>query len=51
LVALAPDAILATGNSTVRPLLRLTRTMPIVFPLAADPVASGLVEGLARQVE
>jgi putative ABC transport system substrate-binding protein len=48
LVALAPDAILATGNSTVGPLLRLTRTVPIVFPLATDPVASGLVESLAR---
>src|SRR5262249_2782120 len=48
LVALAPDVILATGNSTVRPLLRLTRTVPIVFPLAADPVASGPVESLAR---
>src|SRR5262245_30135833 len=48
LLALAPDAILATGNSTVRPLLRLTRTVPVVFPLAADPVAAGLVERLAR---
>jgi len=48
LLALAPDVILATGNSTVRPLLRLTRTVPIVFPLAVDPVASGLVESLAR---
>src|SRR5262249_15036501 len=48
LLALAPDVILAAGNSTVRPLLRLTRTVPIVFPLAADPVASGLVESLAR---
>jgi putative tryptophan/tyrosine transport system substrate-binding protein len=48
LVALAPDVILATGNSTVGPLLRLTRTVPIVFPLATDPVASGLVESLAR---
>jgi len=48
LVALAPDAIVATGNSTVRPLLRLTHAVPIVFPLAADPVASGLVESLAR---
>jgi len=48
LVALVPDAILATGNSTVRPLLRLTRTVPVVFPLAADPVAAGLVESLAR---
>src|SRR5262245_64461818 len=44
LVALAPDVILATGTSTVGPLLRLTHTVPIVFPLAADPVAAGLVE-------
>jgi putative tryptophan/tyrosine transport system substrate-binding protein len=48
LLALAPDVILAVGNSTVRPLLRLTRTVPIVFPLASDPVAAGLVESLAR---
>src|SRR5262249_18279813 len=48
LVALAPDVILAAGTSTVGPLLRLTRTVPIVFPLAADPVAAGLVESLAR---
>src|SRR3989442_15524524 len=48
LVALAPDVILASGTSTVGPLLRLTRTVPIVFPLAADPVAAGLVESLAR---
>src|SRR5262249_7847423 len=48
LVALQPDVILATGTSTVGPLLRLTRTVPIVFPVAADPVAAGLVESLAR---
>ena len=48
LVALAPDVILAAGTSTVGPLLRLTRTVPIVFPLAADPVAAGLVQSLAR---
>jgi len=47
-VALAPDAIVATGNSTVGPLLRLTRTVPIVFPGASDPVAFGLVESLAQ---
>src|SRR5262249_28505835 len=39
LVALAPDAIVATGISTVGPLLQLTRTIPIVFPAASDPVA------------
>jgi ABC-type uncharacterized transport system substrate-binding protein len=48
LVALAPDAIVATGISTVGPLLQLTRTVPIVFPSASDPVAAGLVERLAR---
>ena len=48
LVALAPDVILAVGTSTVGPLLQLTRTVPIIFPLGADPVAAGLVESLAR---
>jgi putative tryptophan/tyrosine transport system substrate-binding protein len=48
LVALAPDVIFAAGTSTVGPLLRLTRTVPIVFPVASDPVAAGLVESLAR---
>src|SRR5262249_22617863 len=44
LVALAPDVILAYGTSTVRPLLQATRTVPIVFPVAGDPVGGGLVE-------
>jgi putative ABC transport system substrate-binding protein len=48
LVALTPDVILANGNSTVGPLLRLTRTIPIVFPNCGDPVATGVVESLAR---
>ena len=48
LVALAPDVILAHGASTVRPLLQATRTVPIVFPIVADPVAAGFVDSLAR---
>jgi ABC-type uncharacterized transport system substrate-binding protein len=32
LAALGPDVILATGTSTVGPLLQATRTVPIVFP-------------------
>jgi putative tryptophan/tyrosine transport system substrate-binding protein len=48
LVALAPDAILAFGASTVGPLLQETRTVPIVFPVVGDPVAAGFVESLAR---
>jgi ABC-type uncharacterized transport system substrate-binding protein len=48
LVALAPDVILAHGASTVGPLLQATRTVPIVFPAAVDPVAAGFVDSLAR---
>jgi putative tryptophan/tyrosine transport system substrate-binding protein len=48
LVALAPDVILAHGTSTVRPLLQATRTVPIVFPIAGDPVGAGFVDNLAR---
>src|SRR5262245_37886003 len=40
LAALAPDVILAHGASAVGPLLQATRTVPIVFPIAADPVGS-----------
>jgi hypothetical protein len=48
LVALAPDVILATGDSTVPPLQQATHTIPIVFPLAGDPVGAGFVDSLAR---
>jgi putative ABC transport system substrate-binding protein len=48
LVALAPDVILASGTSTVAPLLRATRTVPIVFANVVDPVGAGFVASLAR---
>jgi putative ABC transport system substrate-binding protein len=48
LAALAPDIIFAHGASTVGPLLQVTRTVPIVFPVAADPVAAGYVDSLSR---
>jgi putative tryptophan/tyrosine transport system substrate-binding protein len=48
LAALAPDVILAHGASTVGPLLQATRTVPIVFPVAVDPVGAGFVDSLAR---
>ncbi|HXX09547.1 MAG TPA: ABC transporter substrate-binding protein [Pseudolabrys sp.] len=48
LVTLAPDVILAPGTTTVGPLMRATRTVPIVFPIIADPVAGGFVESLAH---
>src|SRR5258705_12961437 len=41
LVALPPDVILASGTSTVGPLLQATRTVPIVFPIVGDPVGAG----------
>src|SRR5262245_33722199 len=44
LVALAPDVILASGTSTVGPLLQATRTVPIVFPVIGDPVGAGFVD-------
>ena len=48
MAALAPDVILAHGASTVGPLLQATRTVPIVFPVVADPVGAGFVDSLAR---
>jgi putative ABC transport system substrate-binding protein len=48
LAALAPDVILAHGNGTVVILQQATRTVPIVFPVAGDPVAGGIVDNLAR---
>jgi ABC-type uncharacterized transport system substrate-binding protein len=48
LVALAPDVILAHGNSAVEALRQTTRSVPIVFPVVADPVGAGLVDSLAR---
>src|SRR3954468_22302151 len=48
LAALAPDVIVAHGTTTVGPLLQATRTVPIVFPVVADPVGAGFVDSLAR---
>jgi putative ABC transport system substrate-binding protein len=48
LAELAPDVILATGDSTVPALLQATHTIPVVFPLASDPVGGGYIDSLAR---
>jgi putative ABC transport system substrate-binding protein len=48
LIALAPDVILAAGASTAGPILQMTRTVPVVFPTAVDPVGAGFVDSLAR---
>ena len=48
LAALPPDVILAHGSGAVGALLQATRTVPIVFPIAGDPVGAGIVDSLAR---
>ena len=48
LVALGPDVVVAFGSNAVPPLQQVTRTIPIVFALVADPVGAGYVESLAR---
>jgi putative ABC transport system substrate-binding protein len=48
LVALAPDVILTSGAAAVGAMLQVTRTVPIVFPIAVDPVGAGFVDSLAR---
>jgi putative ABC transport system substrate-binding protein len=48
LVARGPDVILAHGASTIRPLQQATRSIPIVFPILADPVGAGIVHSLRR---
>src|SRR5262245_13532047 len=49
LVALAPDVLVAgTGTPTLAPLLEATRSVPIVFAIAIDPVGAGFVASLSR---
>ncbi len=48
LVALKVDVIMAPNTVGVLAARQATKTIPIVFAVAADPVASGLVTSLAR---
>jgi putative ABC transport system substrate-binding protein len=48
LVASGPDVILSVGSATVGPLLRATRSVPIVFASVVDPVGAGFVDSLSR---
>ena len=47
-LALAPDAVVVSGNDPMGALLQVTRTVPIVFAQVADPVGSGFVKTMAR---
>jgi putative ABC transport system substrate-binding protein len=51
LVGLGPDVVLGAGTPIAVALKKQTRTIPIVFALVGDPVASGLVVSLARPGE
>src|SRR5215470_12027977 len=48
LVDLRPDVILSHTTAVTEALARETRTIPIVFVIVTDPVASGFVASLAR---
>ena len=47
LVALHPDVIMGMAPPSVIALLRVTRTIPIVFAAVTDPVGMGIVQNLA----
>jgi len=48
LVALAPNALFASGTLSVSALQRGSRSTPIVFANVTDPVGAGFVNSLAR---
>jgi len=48
LIALEPDVIVAAGSQSGAALLRVTRTVPIVFAGVIDPVGAGFVTSMAR---
>jgi putative ABC transport system substrate-binding protein len=48
IIALRPEVILAYGGSVLEPLLKLSRSVPIVFTEVVDPIAAGFIESLAR---
>jgi putative ABC transport system substrate-binding protein len=48
LVALQPDVILSNNTLVTAALQRESRTIPIVFAIAADPIGSGFVASLPR---
>ena len=48
LVALNPDVVLAAAGPTMPALLQASRTVPVVFAQAIDPVGAGFVDSLSR---
>src|SRR5205823_11557090 len=48
LVASRPDVIVAMGASDAKPLVAITRAIPIVLVTAANPIGESLAASLAR---
>ena len=48
LVALAPDVLLVGGGFPTEVLLKVTRTIPVVFAGTSDPVGSGYVDRILK---
>ena len=48
LVGSRPDVLVGVGSAPTAALQQATRTIPIVFLMAPDPVAEGIVQSLAR---
>ena len=48
LVALAPELIVTIGSVAIAPLQQATRTIPLVFVNAPDPVGAGFVQSMAK---
>jgi ABC-type uncharacterized transport system substrate-binding protein len=48
LISKSSDIIVVNGTQTASVLLGETRSLPVVFVQVSDPIASGLVTGLAR---
>ncbi|HWB49232.1 MAG TPA: ABC transporter substrate-binding protein [Stellaceae bacterium] len=48
LVGLQPDVIMASTSGVMPALLKMTRTVPIIFTQVIDPVGAGFVNSLSR---
>ena len=48
LITTDPDVLVVSSTALTGELLKRTRSIPVIFVLVADPVASGFVESLAK---
>jgi putative ABC transport system substrate-binding protein len=48
LLDLKPDVVVTNGSPATGEVLKLTKTIPVIFALVADPVGSGFVSGFTQ---